>query len=281
MERSKSDRRCRCALYQEMVSLFNTFYHLNEKNVNEKEPIDLPLYCMSVKVSVIGFEFRDKLLRRFKLPELLGHSNQPELGQTLPKQTSANSYAEISNYINQFNIERKELVASIARELSNVNILKRRCAELIEAEKQRELDVLGKKVDLQDASISEDSDSDSETSTNMSMSEVGDDIFSQQSAKMSVTSKNAAILEGIGTGISPNVRRTPFAAVAKLSDHFSGAATMLLPSDEDTLKEVATRSSAYGRQRNMTVKSPLANTCLDTITEAVSALKDARRQNRQ
>ena len=58
-----------------MVSLFNTFYHLNEKNVNEKEPIDLPLYCMSVKVSVIGYEFRDKLLRRFKLPQLLGHSN--------------------------------------------------------------------------------------------------------------------------------------------------------------------------------------------------------------
>lgn len=95
IERSKSDRRCRCALYQEMVSLYNTFYELNQKNVNHKNPINMPTYCVTVKVSVIGVEFKDKLLRNFKLPELLGHANQPELGQSLPKQTAAGAYHEI------------------------------------------------------------------------------------------------------------------------------------------------------------------------------------------
>ena len=62
IERAKTDKRCRCALYQEMVALFNTFYELNERNVNCKVPIDFPTYCTTAGISVLGLEFRDKLL---------------------------------------------------------------------------------------------------------------------------------------------------------------------------------------------------------------------------
>ena len=64
---------------------------------------------------------------------------------------------------------------------------------------------------------------------------------------MSVTSKNAAAFEGLATGVSPHVRRTPYAAAAKPSDHFSGAATMLMTSDDDILKEPGQRRSAYSK----------------------------------
>ena len=63
-----------------MVVLFNTFYELNIKNVNQKEPIDLTTYCATVKMSVLGTEFRDKLLNINRLPKLLAHSFQPDVG---------------------------------------------------------------------------------------------------------------------------------------------------------------------------------------------------------
>jgi len=45
IERSPADRRCRCALYQEMVVLYSTFQEINKRNVNNyKIPIDLVLY---------------------------------------------------------------------------------------------------------------------------------------------------------------------------------------------------------------------------------------------
>ena len=45
-----------------MVALFNTFYVINRRNSIIKQPIDFPLYCDTVKISVLACEFRDKLL---------------------------------------------------------------------------------------------------------------------------------------------------------------------------------------------------------------------------
>ena len=58
-----------------MVALFSKFYQLNERNANHKEPIDFVTYCTTVKTSVLGAEFRDKLLIHNALPKLLGHSD--------------------------------------------------------------------------------------------------------------------------------------------------------------------------------------------------------------
>jgi len=81
MQRSKTDRRCRCALYQELVELYNYFFNLNRAIiVSDKLPIEFESYCKIVKLSVLGFEFRDKLLNRQGCPMLLGHANQPATG---------------------------------------------------------------------------------------------------------------------------------------------------------------------------------------------------------
>lgn len=143
IERSKTDRRCRCALYQEMVALFNTFYEINEKNTTNKVPIDFAIYCQTVKCSVLGAEFRDKILELTTLPKLLGHANQPTPGQSMPKQTAMTAYSEICSFLQNYNSKRKNMTALIERELSNATILQRRCSDIIQQQTDREQEILG------------------------------------------------------------------------------------------------------------------------------------------
>lgn len=58
-----SDRRCKCAIYQEIIELFDYYFKLNI-NINSftKKHIELDQYIKIVKLSVLGVEFRDKLL---------------------------------------------------------------------------------------------------------------------------------------------------------------------------------------------------------------------------
>ena len=74
--REKTDKQCRCPIYQEMLELYNAYYERNRKQFNfTKFPIVMHEYCTIVKLSVLGVEFRDKLLRRNVCPMLLKHSN--------------------------------------------------------------------------------------------------------------------------------------------------------------------------------------------------------------
>ena len=128
-QRSHSDKRCRCALYQEMVALFNTFYQINKRNSIVKQPIDFPLFCDTVKISVLAVEFRDKLLGLQGLPRLLGHSNQPMTNGSYINPSHAAVYLEVVTYVDSVNSMRESLMKQIQRELSNENILERHCKE--------------------------------------------------------------------------------------------------------------------------------------------------------
>ena len=68
--------------------------------------------------------------------------------------------------------------------------------------------MLGQKVELNDASESDDSESDSDSSTMMSMSEQGEDIFSQFAAKLST---KTSMVGGMPDS-TPNMKRSPFGA---------------------------------------------------------------------
>ena len=80
LERSSSDKNCRCPLYQEMLELFKKYYEMNRKRHNfTKMPLTFDLFSNTVKLSVIGVEFKDKLSGNLQkhdvaLPPLLGHS---------------------------------------------------------------------------------------------------------------------------------------------------------------------------------------------------------------
>lgn len=75
-------------MYQEMLELFNAYFELNKKKHNfSKIPLTIDIYCRTVKLSVIGVEFRDKLMGKNLLPPLLCHSNQPSPGQAFQRIT--------------------------------------------------------------------------------------------------------------------------------------------------------------------------------------------------
>jgi len=81
-------------------------------------------------VSTLAVEFRDKLLMLNKLKPLLGHSSQPQLGQSTAKMHPSAAFPEICAFIETLNTMRKPMMEVINRELNNENILKRRCGEL-------------------------------------------------------------------------------------------------------------------------------------------------------
>ena len=116
--RADSDKRCRCALYQEMVELFTFFYKdLNvESHGYGSKPITVDCYSRVVKLSVLGVEFRDKLFVQYRIgdnysptskksgsgperPMLLGHAAQPIAGHQHVKMKPQQVYKEIYDYI--------------------------------------------------------------------------------------------------------------------------------------------------------------------------------------
>ena len=62
-KRSQTDQRCRCAIYQEMIELFQAYFVLNKRSHSfAKVPIKVEHFSRTVKLSVLAVEFRDKLL---------------------------------------------------------------------------------------------------------------------------------------------------------------------------------------------------------------------------
>lgn len=116
-----------------MLELFNYYYHLNRKNHQfTKLPIHVAEYCRVVKLSVLGVEFRDKILQRKACPMLLGHANQPAPGQTMQKPSSSTCFKEIKMYIELLNFERNQAMKLLYREFENILTMRKRCKELHE-----------------------------------------------------------------------------------------------------------------------------------------------------
>ena len=78
-----------------------------------KQPIDFPLFCDTVKISVLAVEFRDKLLGLQGLPRLLGHSNQPMTNGSYVKPSNAAVYLEVVTYVDSVNTTRESLMKDI------------------------------------------------------------------------------------------------------------------------------------------------------------------------
>ena len=144
----------------------------------------------------------------------------------------------------------------IEKEITNERFLLRRCQELMELQAQREKEILGNRVDLQDASDSERSDSCvSESSTIMSMSELGEDFQSFTRKSISINGSCQKGKDSMG----------------------------LLRSSER-------RNSATDEEESVHITSPMMRappapkqekSTLDTINEAVSTLKDIIRRQKQ
>ena len=116
-----------------MLELFHYYYNLNRKNHQfTKLPIHIAEYCQVVKLSVLGVEFRDKILQRDKCPKLLKHANQAAPGQNLQKPVPNAVYIEISKYIELLNFERSSAVKLLSREFENILTMRKRCTELHE-----------------------------------------------------------------------------------------------------------------------------------------------------
>lgn len=128
----------------------------------------IDIYCRTVKLSVIGVEFRDKLLGNNVLPPLLSHSSQPIPGQAYQRLAASATYTEICKSVEHLNAERAATIKLLHREYENPNMLKRKCLELQEINETREDEVLGSAViekgNESVDSLHTDSDEDSVTS---------------------------------------------------------------------------------------------------------------------
>ena len=161
-----------------MVELFDVYFKMNERNASfVKKEINIHLYCQTVKLSVLGVEFRDKLLQRNMVPKLLGHSNQAAPGTRLGNRMSAGACQdEIIDYLEALNAERKETFKLLNLEFTNQLMMEKRCKELTRINRTRERNVLGDRSDAPEIE-SQNSDSDSASSSDLSIS----DILSQGS----------------------------------------------------------------------------------------------------
>ena len=115
-----------------MLELYNYFFKTNKKcHQYSKFPIKLDTFCRIVKLSVIGIEFRDKLLSKQSVPMLLGHSNQPACNEQLQKMSASSTFTEVTKYIEILNSERISTFKLLKKEFEQPNILRKRCTELL------------------------------------------------------------------------------------------------------------------------------------------------------
>lgn len=160
-------------------------YHLINKNEHSftKIPIKIQDYVQAVKLSVIGVEFRDKLLKRNQCPKLLSHCDKA-LRQTSQKAVQS----EIIGYIEQLNSERSQTMKLLSREFRLPLTMQRKCNELVELNEQRLVEFLGKSYSQSKPDEDSDSfktDSDLDSSVGFTDSDLDDLLSQSQKSKLS------------------------------------------------------------------------------------------------